>query len=1187
MRVSHPTRDRGFVLLVALGVLGVLGLLAATFATLSRVERAVSSSYVDKVRAKMLAQSGIERAIASIRGRAMIQAWDDTRNDWYYREMLNGAVGGITWTPAVIASLGGYTPTRAYGTAPRNLETVVDTAITTGTPGGISFPDVSVVGVSGTFPGTYEPNGDVYALKILDCASMLYVNDQNPEIKRMLNQLGTILNINTGFSLGDEIVSAAKTRGKPWNNKSEILDQVFIAKLGATEGRKRFLVARDFITCHAWMDLNTMHFGPKPALAMGEETGETRLADATVPTAPADASRALATASAPYAVSPMFNIQSRMTGTYPTLPGSRFLPVTTIPGLPVNAPIDQGGMFAQFITGQGAATVAGKFGGSNHWVQPRAPINVNTASREVLVAMLWGLTASFVDYNHPTGTLQVRAVSISKTQAETAADYIVNGRYTHGTPAGAWGYNDWMHFRQDVIDTIPGLDRFQTALIHANCNPNTEIKKLNPDLLLVDSNPRVNSQDFVRLDKSDITVKSTELTFCSGGFYEIEALGRVYNSGRIMSEEKIETVVKVYDVLRYTNQEQFEKDRNWTNDDSAKSEGSLLAGGFPPVVSMPEYPYAAGTMSASGKLMTLKAPANPYRSTTGDFSWAADYDGYLILNGPAKVVAGTSPGDFNSGAKCRSTAASALPPDQIAPNTAVNGCYWKNSGEACKISFINGFNMGTLRPQQSHANTVANSQKHLSPNPTNPEYSYSCPNCDGTMYSYSPVNTLTMDTDYKSAYYSPKMPYQISPGAAVNRTITSTPSLGSGFMEGGADLQPFGVYVNYLKRRRFLTYWADELPTGSFTVEFMYKPELDHWEWAKGLPKTAASLTWDAGPCAKMHLWGIGAASDGSNAQMWVYVWGSRVYFDLKYNGFAPNYVMFADHAWRAHTWHHIEFGIEKEHRFTKSDGTTITVPHNAMLFVDGVPASGVLGGGLWMTDTNPETVGVYGSKAMKLPTAWISATPNNNVSSGPRMEFLSKLQYTPGYGMSKSSTCGTGDNLVIHHWRSHDAPFTPRNRYHSVSYYDGSTYKSGVGYKLEKAGVYKKRLTFLEGVAATGKDVTIGTLSCTHYHPFHVHLYGHDGIGAGGPPPTSFGHITPALRIKTGGSYIDNYYYDGCAGLPIKAKAPAGSELYYLGWFEIASLVPVTMSPILGDISLTYFTEPKTYFRLSSSEAK
>ncbi len=153
--------------------------------------------------------------------------------------------------------------------------------------------------------------------------------------------------------------------------------------------------------------------------------------------------------------------------------------------------IEHGGVVfdaqSQFVTGQGAGTVAGKFGGANHWVQPRAPINVNTVTREVLVSILWGLTASFVDYDHPTGTLKVRAVSISKPQAEAAADYIINARYTHGDPAGAWGYNDWMHFRHDVIDVMhesPGafLDKFQTALIHANFNPNTEIKKLNPDM---------------------------------------------------------------------------------------------------------------------------------------------------------------------------------------------------------------------------------------------------------------------------------------------------------------------------------------------------------------------------------------------------------------------------------------------------------------------------------------------------------------------------------------------------------------------------------------------------------------------------------------------------------------------------------------------------------------------------------
>src|SRR6185436_3793416 len=132
--------NRGFVLLVALGVLGVLGLLAATFATLSRVERNVSNSYVDKVRAKLLAQSGIERAIASIRGRAMIQSWDDPRNDWYYREMLNAEGGGLTYPAVVKKSVWKYTPTRAYGMPPRNLEAAVDDGMVSGAANGVSFP---------------------------------------------------------------------------------------------------------------------------------------------------------------------------------------------------------------------------------------------------------------------------------------------------------------------------------------------------------------------------------------------------------------------------------------------------------------------------------------------------------------------------------------------------------------------------------------------------------------------------------------------------------------------------------------------------------------------------------------------------------------------------------------------------------------------------------------------------------------------------------------------------------------------------------------------------------------------------------------------------------------------------------------------------------------------------------------
>ncbi|MCE9584386.1 MAG: hypothetical protein K8T20_18010 [Planctomycetes bacterium] len=1103
MRLASRFKERGFVLLVALGILGVLGLLAAAFATLSRVERVVSASYVDKVRAKLLAESGLERAIAEIRSRDQIQAWDDTRNSWYYREMLNGPVGTFSYSPATIASLNGFTPTRAYGTPPRRLEVAVDDAIQNGTLAGLSLGDPTRPGASGEMPGTYEKGGDFYAIKALDCASMLFVNDQNPQIQRLLNNLGVILKVDAGlgtsFKLGDEIVAVAKARNKPFSHKTEILDLVFIPKLGAVNGRERFKLVRDFITCHAWVDYTTMHFGPKPAGF-----------------------------------------------------------AATAPATPVDI-IDRGGVVTQFVTASGSGTFPAKFGGGNEWVEPRAPVNVNTASREVLVAMLWGLAATFEDYDHASGHLVTRAISISQAEAEIAADHIISARYSFGTPAGAWSFNDWMHFREEVIDSIPGLDRFKRALIHANANPNTDIRKLNPDLLLVDPNPRTESKDLVLLDKSDITVKSTEWTFSSMGLYEIESLGRVVSGGRTLAQESVETVVKIFDALRFTTQEQFEKDRSWTNDDPAKSEGDLYADGYPPVASMPEYAY--------NNPKTVPSPR--YKSATGDLSFAADYDGYLTLNGPAKVLAGVTPTDFN-------TSAAKMCRKPLAGQPA--GCAWDKvdwlkSGKDCEVSGVWGWNLGKIGPNQSHATGAGNPQKHTAPNPTNPEYAYDSPNCDGIKVNNSPANSLSTDDDYVSAFgFSPKRPYQINPAGALN-------AIGSGFFEDGADVQPFGLYVNYLKRRRFHTVWGDELPTSRFTVEFFYKPEIDHWEWAKGVAQTPAAKALNAGPGSRMHLWGLGAADHGTNYEQWVYVQGSRVFYDMYYAG--KHYVIYCDHDWKAHTWHHVEFSVTAEEIKTMPDGSKVTVPPNAMLFVDGKPANGILGAG---TDVNAKLgIDALPVKAMVLPVPFIGVTPNNDWGTGPRMEILSKLQFTGDiFGMSQPSTIGTIDNLVIHHWRSHDSAFSPRNRFHSSTYFDGTTWSSGKGYKGETAGVYKKRLVALEKAAAAG-DVTLGTVSCTHYHPYHVHLYGHDGAA----PTTSFGHITPAIRMKTGGSYLDAYYYDGCAGLPVKTALKAGTECYYLGWFEVASAVPVTMSPILDDITVTYFTEPKVLYRHSSVEAR
>ena len=53
-------RRRGVALILVLGTLAVLALLATAFATLTGLDRQVSHNYVDTVRARFAAESGIE-----------------------------------------------------------------------------------------------------------------------------------------------------------------------------------------------------------------------------------------------------------------------------------------------------------------------------------------------------------------------------------------------------------------------------------------------------------------------------------------------------------------------------------------------------------------------------------------------------------------------------------------------------------------------------------------------------------------------------------------------------------------------------------------------------------------------------------------------------------------------------------------------------------------------------------------------------------------------------------------------------------------------------------------------------------------------------------------------------------------------------------------------------------------------
>src|SRR5204863_5213617 len=63
---SSVAIQRGSMLIVALGILTLMSLLAVTFVILMNLERSAAANYVDAVKAKLIAEAGIQRIVQDI-----------------------------------------------------------------------------------------------------------------------------------------------------------------------------------------------------------------------------------------------------------------------------------------------------------------------------------------------------------------------------------------------------------------------------------------------------------------------------------------------------------------------------------------------------------------------------------------------------------------------------------------------------------------------------------------------------------------------------------------------------------------------------------------------------------------------------------------------------------------------------------------------------------------------------------------------------------------------------------------------------------------------------------------------------------------------------------------------------------------------------------------------------------------
>jgi hypothetical protein len=543
---APPAARRGVALLVALGVLVVLSLLGSVFATLSGIERSVARNYLDKVRARLLAESGVEQAFAELgpnHGRAL-DIWSATGPlRWmYYGNDLNGdGVVNAGESGAYSIALPSGEVLHDWARVP--LETAARPSFPLDRNGNGLFDAGDSVTVEGrpvalsgcTGVGSYAPGGNHYALKVQDLQGRININNRHTHLVTILDNLGKRL-VPPLPDLGAKVL-AERAKLVP-DQRFTQLDQL-VPALGRTAVER----LRPCLTVRGWVDDRAV----KPA---GLAAGKRR--------------RDLAVGSSVYATREL-----------------RLKAFSDPPATP--------------------ETVTDDF-------EPRSPVNINTAPYEVLCALFEGLQGCFTreipnaetnDYtmtrwtqlftgSDPRTSGQVGIVyqtpPVGPKTAEAIAREILKARilFAGAAPLPA-DPRCCFRSRQQLVDFIdrlpdgvfdpsetpdptlltppslppdlfPASEKYIRAVmkdvLKAALDPNCHLNELNPDEVLA-----------LRVDKTDLRFWTFEACFIPLGYFAIESLGRVVDgAGREIASERLVVEAKLFDLLYDTTQADFQRD---------------------------------------------------------------------------------------------------------------------------------------------------------------------------------------------------------------------------------------------------------------------------------------------------------------------------------------------------------------------------------------------------------------------------------------------------------------------------------------------------------------------------------------------------------------------------------------------------------------------------------------------------
>lgn len=252
--------EKGIALIMSIGIVAMLAIIGTTFAINMRLEQKASANYLASIKAKTLAEAGIDQAIAILNLYAITQAYSDSYDSGWYLGDVGGGTIRTASSAGVITDL-----SKTWGTnALQNYRLkIIDRAnwiyaIASNTANTITCSSANFTGISaGEGYAVMDPTlrGEV---KIIDCARQIYVNNADVSedtydwnagspLRTMLNNLGTSLGT-ANTTIGNTIVGG-------WG-ASTATGYITKEQIKTVVGTDDYNIIKDYITTIGYVDTN-------------------------------------------------------------------------------------------------------------------------------------------------------------------------------------------------------------------------------------------------------------------------------------------------------------------------------------------------------------------------------------------------------------------------------------------------------------------------------------------------------------------------------------------------------------------------------------------------------------------------------------------------------------------------------------------------------------------------------------------------------------------------------------------------------------------------------------------------------------------------------------------------------------------------------------------------------------------